>query len=350
MRLSRHFGTLALLASPALLGAQSMPSHDHEGSTTQLRGFVDVDYRSRRSTEAQRAGFSLGQFDLYLTSRLTDRIGFVGETVFEYEDADGEFVVDVERVIVSWEPRSWFNVAMGKHHTPIGYWNNAYHHGAVLQPTIERPLMFKFEDEGGVFPIHTTGILLAGRDIGPLHLGYDLMVGNGLGSTPTADDDPRKSVTAQLRTELTSTLTVGVSAYDDRVSAGVPTLAGDTLTVAMTQRMGGAFVTYLGAQVEVMAEFQRVMNHLENDGNRKTNASYAYAGYRLGSIVPYVRVDRIDFDLTDPYFVAADARMMLAGVRYDFSAAGAVKVEARDRKVGDAKALREIAAQVAIGF
>ncbi|HEX2718115.1 MAG TPA: hypothetical protein VHM67_10575 [Gemmatimonadaceae bacterium] len=332
---------LSIAALAALLFAGTAGAQQ-----TQIRGFTDVTYRvGERGTEP--SAFGLGQFDLYITSKLDNHFNFLGETVFEYDEG---FIVDVERVIVSWEPRNWFNVAMGKHHTPIGYWNNAYHHGAVLQPTIERPLMFKFEDEGGVFPIHTTGILLAGRDIGPLHLGYDLMVGNGLGSTPTADDDPRKSVTAQLRTELTSTLTVGVSAYDDRVSAGVPTLAGDTLTVAMTQRMGGAFVTYLGAQVEVMAEFQRVMNHLENDGNRKTNASYAYAGYHLGSIVPYVRVDRIDFDLTDPYFVAADARMMLAGVRYDFSAAGAVKVEARDRKLGDAKALREIAAQVAIGF
>src|SRR4051812_24588803 len=99
MRSFRYLATAALVAAPALLGGQAMPSHDHEGMTTQLKGFVDVNYRSRSADESQRAGFSLGQFDLYLTSRLTDRIGFVGETVFEYEDGSGGVGVDGERGI-----------------------------------------------------------------------------------------------------------------------------------------------------------------------------------------------------------------------------------------------------------
>ena len=314
---------------------------------TQIRGFVDVTYRTG-SKNTPAPAFGLGQYDLFITSKLTPEFRFVGESVFEY--GDGGFGVDVERIIISYAPRGWFKAGAGKHHTPIGFWNNAYHHGAVMQPTIERPLMFKFEDEGGVLPIHTVGLLLSGNDISPAHLTYEFLVGNGIGSTPIADNDRSKSYTVALRSQVTSALEVGVSGYSDRAGIGTVNLAGDTLGVNMTQRMLGGFVAFLGPKNELIAEYQRVMNTSEGAKVHDTDAMFIYAGHRFGQFVPYARYDMLGYQAGDPYFVANDTRMALVGARYDFGPLTTVKLEGRRRDAQDIGVTRELVAQVAIGF
>jgi hypothetical protein len=314
---------------------------------TQIRGFADVTYRTG-SKGTPAPAFGLGQFDLFITSKLTPEFRFIGETVFEY-DGQG-FVVDVERVIISYAPREWIKAGVGKHHTPIGYWNNAYHHGAVMQPTIERPLMFKFEDEGGVLPIHTVGLLLSGTNIGTAHLTYDFLVGNGIGSTPISDNNQSKSYTAALRSQVTSALEVGISGYTDHAGRGTVNLAGDTLALGMTQRMVGGFVTFLGAKNEVIAEYQRVMNRSESDRSHATDALFVYAGHRIGAFVPYARYDMLSYQAGDPYFAVNDTKMVLVGGRYDFGPMTTVKLEGRRRDMAIEGVTRELVAQVAIGF
>lgn len=152
---------------------------------TTIRGFADVNFFVSEKP-SDHAAFSLGQYDLYITSELNDRLSFLGEIVFEYDEG---FIVDVERVLIKYEWDNFFNVIVGKHHTPIGFWNTAYHHGSLLQATIQRPLLFRFEDEGGILPIHTTGILFQGSHIGRFKFGYDFMIGNGVGSTPVNDNN-----------------------------------------------------------------------------------------------------------------------------------------------------------------
>lgn len=49
---------------------------------------------------------------------------------------------------------------LGRFHSPARYWNAAYHHGQYLQTSITRPLIEKFEDEGGILPAHVTGLML----------------------------------------------------------------------------------------------------------------------------------------------------------------------------------------------
>lgn len=330
-----------------VLAAIALMASSATAQETQIRGFADVTYRTG-SKGTPPPGFGLGQYDLFVTSKLSPEFRFIGETVFEY---DGEgFIVDVERVIVTYAPREWFKAGLGKHHTPIGYWNNAYHHGAVIQPTIERPLMFKFEDEGGVLPIHTVGLLLSGNNISPAHLTYEFLIGNGIGSTPIQDNNRSNSYTAELRSQVTSALEVGVSAYSDRAGRGTVNLGGDTLALNMTQRMFGGFVSFLGARNEVIAEYQRVMNRSEGDSNRSTDAMFVYAGHRIGRFVPYARYDMLGYQAGDPYFVVNDTKMALVGARYDFGPMTTVKLEGRRRDAADIGVTRDLVAQVAIGF
>lgn len=343
------WGAMALVATLAvssLASAQQIEARDDEGRI-RLRGFADF----TTTATSQRGvpwAFGLGQFDLYMTSKLSDRISFLGETVFEFDDG---FIVDVERVIVTFAARSYFRVAVGKHHTPIGYWNNAFHHGTLLQPTINRPQLVRFEDEGGVLPIHTTGVLVSGRDISPLHLGYDVMVGNGIGSTPTGDDNTAKSYTMALHSQVTSALSVGASMYTDRIAAGSPSLGGSPVPEDVTVQLFGGFATYLGRQLELISEFQRSEHRSNLSGtNAATNALYVYGGYRFGSLVPYVRYDDLQFPTLDPYFVSDNFRQALLGARYDLGTGAVLKAEIARRKTSAAGRVTLLTLQAAVGF
>ena len=46
---------------------------------------------------------------------------------------------------------------VGRFHTDIGYWNTAFHHGLWLQIPVERPHVLRFEDDGGLVPVHWVG-------------------------------------------------------------------------------------------------------------------------------------------------------------------------------------------------
>src|SRR5712664_3306239 len=255
MRLSMlPIGLLALLAHPLRAAAQD----------TRIRGFTDVTINASDGAGAT-TNFALGQFDLYITSALADKWSFLGETVFEFKQ---DFVVDVERLVITFRPNPHVMLAMGKHHTPLGYWNTAYHHGTLMQPTIRRPDMYLFEDDGGILPVHTTGALFAGRDLTPAHLGFDVMVGNGIGATPISDNNPGKSLTVALHSQLTTALRVGVNYYRDRLTPGTARIygapidtvlpKGDTLTSTATEQMLGTFGVYLSPKIEIMAEYQHI--------------------------------------------------------------------------------------------
>ena len=340
---------VALPLLTARLAAQRDIGSSGPGNTT-IRGFVDVDWASGSDKLDRRAGFSLGQYDLFISSKLTDRVSFLGETVFEFSPEANSFGVDVERVIVSYEIDDHFRVLGGKVHTPIGYWNNAYHHGRAFQPTIERPLTFQFEDEGGALPVHTTGLQVSGRDLTEAHLGFDVLLGNALGNRPIPDTNSTPSVTVALHSQISPALRVGVSAYRDQAIAGTATPRGDSLTSRLTQTIAGAFLSYIGERHEAIAEFEQVRNSAS--GRRTTSPGwFVYAGIRATpNLIPYVMHDQLKLAANDPYFAMSDNKREILGLRWEQSAALVMKAELRsiDNKVRGRAT--DAALQVAVAF
>jgi hypothetical protein len=337
----------ALTASP--LAAQE---HEMGGApTTVIHGFTDVSYLTGGRNTGRTSAFGLGQFDLYITSAVTDRLSFLGETVFEYDDAASEFVVDVERVIAQYALSDHFRIEAGKVHTPLGYWNNAYHHGLVMQPTIDRPQVVQFEDDGGPLPIHTVGVQLSGRDLTAGHLGFDVLLGNPLGNRPTSDGrNQAASLTAALHAQLTPSLRVGVSGYQDRVAAGTRTLRGDSLAAPMTQTIGGAFLAYFSDRAETVIEGYEIANR---SAGRTTSSPnwFAYAGLRVGDkVVPYVVHEDVRLAETDPYFTTDRFRREIAGVRYEQAAGAVLKLELRSIDRRSAPRAAELGVQLALAF
>ena len=81
-----------------------------------------------------------------------------------------------------WQSSRFF-IEAGRTHTGFGYWNNAYHHGRWLQPTIARPRWVAFEDDGGILPVHWVGAgsRRARADRSTPTVNIMLTVGNGRG-------------------------------------------------------------------------------------------------------------------------------------------------------------------------
>ncbi|MDB4884418.1 MAG: hypothetical protein JWL95_3184 [Gemmatimonadetes bacterium] len=334
----------------SVLAAQEHDVAD-EGQKTIIHGFADINYLTGGNNTGRTSAFGLGQFDLYITSRISDRLSFLGETVFEHDDKSSQFVVDVERVIAQYALTDHLRVEAGKVHTPLGYWNNAYHHGLALQPTITRPQLVQFEDDGGPLPIHTVGVQLSGRDLSVAHLGFDVLLGNPLGNRPTTDNrNEAASVTLALHSQVTSSLRVGVSGYRDNLRTGSPTPSGDTLNAPMTQTIGGGFVAYFSDRAEAVLEGHQVSNRSVNRTTSSPNW-FVYAGYRLADrVVPYVVHEEVRLSEGDPYFASDRFRRETGGIRFEQSAGAVVKLEIRSIDRRTFQRATELALQVALAY
>src|SRR5581483_7638069 len=132
--------------------------------------------------------FVLGQLDLFITSQLSEKVNFVTEMVVESDDRNA-FGVELERMMLQYSHNDYFNIAFGRYHTAIGYYNTAYHHGTWFQTEVGRPFLFNFEDDGGPLPVHGVGVTANGRiPSGKLGLHYVAEVSNGRTSRSPLDE------------------------------------------------------------------------------------------------------------------------------------------------------------------
>jgi hypothetical protein len=225
------------------------------------------------------------------------------------------------------------NILFGKHHTPVNYWNDSYHHGRVLFPTIFRPEMFG----KGVIPLHTTGIRFQGQNLGKLRFGYDALIGNGTASTDALDFNKPKSIMLGVNMTPVDHLRFGLTYYHDNIQA--QTVQHHTTNVAkkdIDQSLYSASVSYFGNKFELLAEASVGMNAYNDtlvDGaitevNPVSPAGYLYAGYRIKQkFVPYVRVDVLEFDHDEMLFSNNTQRGGVFGLRYEINYLAVVKLE-----------------------
>lgn len=312
---------------------------------TQIRGFAEV-LAGYNSTN-ERVSFGLGEQDLFITSELTDRFSFLGETVFKYSPSSPTlFDISIERIVVKYNVAGNHNILVGKHHTPINYWNDTYHHGRVFFPTIYRPDMF-----GDHFiPLHTTGISIQGHDLGGLKFGYDLMIGNGIGSNEVSDNDNNKSITAAVHIKPAEHLRVGLSLYSDKISKGSKDAhATDVVPADVEQFLYSGSVAYFGKRFEALAEATIAMDHTDSTGSKQSISGYAYAGVRLKQFIPYVRFDYSRVPEGELFFHHDEKTSFTGGIRYEINYLTVIKLEYGHTE-NDAAKIDMVTAQLAIGF
>lgn len=309
---------------------------------TQIKGFVEVN----TIFQDGKVSFGVGEQDLFITSELNNRLTFLGESVFKFSPASPtDFNVSVERIIIKYNYHGNHNLLLGKHHTPVNYWNDTYHHGRVFFPTIERPILFREH----IIPLHTTGISLQGLNLGNLKFGYDLMIGNGIGANDSLDNDKGKSVTAAVHIKPRDGLRLGASYYYDFISAG-SRVHGQIVDKTIDQHLMTGSVAYFGKKFEFLAEGTFAVNHNVAVGNPLTVASYVYAGVKMEKWVPYVRVDNINYENDELLFNIDNTTTVVAGVRYEIDFLAVVKLEYQYEHGELAGSENRLTAQFAIGF
>jgi len=304
----------------------------------KLQGFSDLNF-SATDQRGVRSGFNEGQFALHISSALSPKVNYFGEVSatartdagLGMQPAPG-FNFEVERSIIRFDQSDYFKASFGRYHTPINWWNTAFHHGQWLQTTISRPEMVQF---GGQFlPVHFVGALVEGVLPGGLNLNYNVGIGNGRSSVISrggdfGDINNNRAWLINLfsHPDQLYGLQVGASVYHDKITLASGRDFREWITTG--------HIVLRREDPEFIAEFANV-NHREVNGTTSFNsqAFYVQIAYRLPWLErlwkPYYRFEYIHIPKGDFVFQAIpELAGSTVGLRYDISSFAAIKAEYR---------------------
>ncbi len=314
----------------------------------QIRGFGDVNLRAS-NVKGQTTSFAEGQLNLFVTSRLSDKMSVLAEIGIEAEQDNGT-ELDLERILLQYNVNDYFNLNVGRYHTAIGYYNTAFHHGTWFQTATGRPFLFLFEDAGGILPIHNVGFSVNGRiPSGKLGLRYVAEIGNGRASS-SRDAEPVQIQTdenngkafnfgLQARPQWVSGLQLGFSVYRDRLTPnGAPKIG---------QTIWAAHAVYQTPSFEFLNEGV-LMRHTPLGTQQTINIPgfYTQISQRFFNRVrPYFRYEYINVPTRDLLYSDVGRRNGPSlGVRYELGEFTALKLQyrrtARRTSVSDALQLQ----------
>jgi hypothetical protein len=306
----------------------------HTGPEFNAIGFADVNFIS--ADAAQPDGFVIGQAVAHLIASLDDSLSVFGE--FTATAKDSEYAFEVERLIIKYDFSDRYKLSAGRYHTPVGYWNSAFHHGAWLQTTTSRPEMVKFGSK--IVPIHFVGVLLEGQlPSGDLGLEYKAGFGNGrhaniarAGDAGDINGDRAWMVQLLAKPRNANGLNIGVGLYSDEVTLpDSPEIRESTVS---------AHAAWSNESPEVILEYMHTTHELVTDSSvdGDVDAWYAQCAYRLGGKYrawkPYARLEHTRVDGSDPMLGAEglDYDGGILGIRWDFNSYAVLKAEYRNEE------------------
>jgi hypothetical protein len=294
----------------------------------KFQGFSDIQYRAT-DQKLDHDTFLLGQFNLFMTSRLSDKFNVLAEMVVEANQSN-EMGIDLERLLFQYSANDFFHLALGRYHTALGYYNTAYHHSTWLQTTVDRPFLFAFEDQGGILPIHNVGLSASGRiPSGRLGLHYVAEIGNGRAwDSSTAEpvqnvheEKNRKAFNFALFARPGERgLQTGFSFYHDKAYP----IAGP----AVSETIYSVHAIYQPSGFEFMNEAMLLRHNVQGVGLMQIPAFYSQISKRFGKVRPYFRYEYMNVPSQDPLVGGVGLRHgPLGGIRYDFTDFAAMKLE-----------------------
>lgn len=336
--------------------------HTHEARTPdlaaapgmRLHAFADVRYSAIDSL-GSRNGFALGQFDLFARSQLSENVSVLSELVLTALPKN-QFTTRLERLLLTYSPSDLFSASLGRFHTGIGYYNSAYHHGAWFQTAAGRPLIFAAEGDIGIVPIHTLGLSATGElPSGALGLRYLAEVGSGRAGQSSASIAPQPSLTDNntpsvnlgliARPDAVDGLQLGVSIYRDRLTMQ------DTSKAAISETVSAAQAVYKTDLVEVLGEAVVVRHSPRRGQPTHVRGYYGQVSRRFGALRPYARFDHVHAPRANALFGYLGRRSgPTIGIRYDFDALAALKVQSSHLNQTTRSTINRIDAQVAFMF
>jgi hypothetical protein len=301
----------------------------------KIRGFADVDFGAN-NIRGVNSGFQLGQFVLHFASALSPKVSYFAEV--SLTATPGVYNVDLERTIIRYDWNDLAKFSFGRYHTPVNYWNTAFHHGAWLQTTIARPDMIVFGSR--FIPVHFIGAQSEGSlPSGPLGAGYNLGIGNGrslniarAGDSGDVNNNRAWLGNFYLRPPALRHFQIGGSVYHDEIT--VPNMS--TNPENFREWIASGHLIWTGETPEFYAEFANVHHRSELTGRTFDNqGGYVQVAYRLPFDAkkwkPYYRYDYLEVPANEPTLPDfVNVRKSTFGMRYDISDFAAFKAEYRN--------------------
>jgi hypothetical protein len=334
---------------------EAVPTESAAEPQFRVHLFADVKFSAMDSTGA-RNGFALGQFDLFGQSQLSDRLSVLTEATLTALPRN-TYSARLERILVTYWASDRFAASAGRYHANIGYYNAAFHHGSWFQTAVGRPLVFAIDGDIGLLPIHTLGVSATGElPSGRLGLRYVAELGSGRAGQSSAatppqpgladNNTPSVNVALVARPARWDGLQMGVSLYRDRLTLQ------DTSKPPIDELIGAAHALYKTNEVELLSEWVALRHHSRAGGQADmTRGWYAQASRRFRAVRPYVRYDYVDVPTSDQLFgFLGRRRGPTGGVRWDFEALAAFKVQASHLQQTTRPTMNRVDAQVSFMF
>jgi hypothetical protein len=316
-------------------------------NNTQIKFFGQpgLDFSLNDDAKSNSTYFRGGQFVIYVTSQITEKVTVAGELNIHYMAIVPGPSTEIERLYLRYAINDNLALRIGKTYNPIGYWNLNYNLGLVLQPTISRPLIIQPTHDGGFTQTRDIGVMLEGENIGSSRFFFDLFVANGRGKNggllgPSYALGKTISTTARVGIEPTDGLKLSVSGVFNPLEKGLLNEFGIAIADKLTYSAIAGSISFFNPEkkLELIAEYYQHTNAYETLGTYNINGGVLYLGMKTnGKVTPYFYGETLKFQNGDPFFPLideftnqsfGDVTSLSLGLRYKFTPTIVFKTEA----------------------
>ena len=154
-RPSQFSRMLTLFVISGIFSTVAVAEPDEKDRSSEFVLFLSTDYErmfEKAGTAPDDSDFTPALDLLY--SKLIGNWRFFGEFLLTDDESE------LERFQIGYDASDESTFWFGRFHSPTSAWVAKYHHGRFLQSSISRPAIEEWEDDGGVVPVHISGVML----------------------------------------------------------------------------------------------------------------------------------------------------------------------------------------------
>ena len=305
----------------AIVTAAPDDLHSHDLPFTgglHFRGFVTGEFEAS-DAKGEKGSFKPAGLSLVMSDGLSDRWHALAEVNF---DADDNFktAVNVERLQLNYSANENFNLQFGRFHSDVSYFNTAFHHGRWLETATDRPHIVEFPDDGGLLPLHKTGI--GANGLVPRSGSLGLHYFAEFGANPDFGNSANAVATGLfVRPTSLEGWQTGVSYQHARMSlANIPS--------RLDENIYGTHVVFRNSAWEFLNEGFLISHDVLGQRTFNTTGFYSLFSRRIRNWRPFFQYQYINANDLEPlYSVINRENGPSTGFRYDVAEHAAFKME-----------------------
>ena len=313
-------------------------SHSSSEPGLPLHGFADVSAGKDNPINPDLKHVAIGNLDFYLAPPLGERTSALFELNFK-TGVTGDVTFDIERAQFGYQFSDAANVWLGRFHTPYGWYNTAFHHGAQIDyraaTAAPGPVREDRRRDAGAYG---WAVVYGNERFGDsTRLSYDFYIGNAErikngvldvtnGGNSTGDTIAGGNV-GLLAEDFLGGLRFGLSTFSTKIQ-------DDSIPRNLTSVNNyGVYVVQDNDRWENIAEYYWFVDDdlSGSTGTHRSDMGFVQLAHRMGGWTPYGPYELSNFDQTDKYFAALtygnSYRREAIGIRYDLDVTSALKLE-----------------------